>query len=135
MTDDFVGSVAEHSFGTRVPAHDNALERLADDGIFGRIDNLGQTEPACGSSLALGDIDNGREHHQSFFGLDGVQADLHWKLTAVLAPRIEISPDTHGPGAGLAEKSAAKCRVLSAKSLWNKQLHWLADQIFAPVAE
>jgi hypothetical protein len=39
LADGLVGGVAEDALGPLVPAHDDAFERLADDGVVGRLDD------------------------------------------------------------------------------------------------
>jgi len=41
-SNDLLGGVLVKSLGARVPAHDDAVERLADDRVVGRLDDCGQ---------------------------------------------------------------------------------------------
>src|SRR5258705_6214761 len=42
LADDFLGTVSVHSLRTSIPAGYGAIERFADDGVFGGIDDGGQ---------------------------------------------------------------------------------------------
>jgi hypothetical protein len=48
--------VAEHAFGPRVPTCDDALERLADDGVVGRVDDGRQPRPSFLRAPALAHV-------------------------------------------------------------------------------
>ena len=54
--------------------------------------------------LALGDVDDCREHHGAFICLDRIKADFHRKLATVLSEGIKIQPDAHGPGGRIGEE-------------------------------
>src|SRR5580698_2342241 len=48
------------------------------------------------SAPSFGDIGDRTQHPGSLFGLDGIQADLHGNLRAVLSPSVYIPPISHG---------------------------------------
>ena len=53
---DFVGLVAEHPLGALVPAHDDAVQVLTDDGVIGRIHDRRQELDAALHTCAFGDV-------------------------------------------------------------------------------
>jgi hypothetical protein len=77
-TDDFGGGVAEDPLGAPVPASDDAIEGLGDDGIVGRFDDGREHLPQFLGPLPPGDI-TGDRHDLAGFAL-GVQ--LFARLTA-----------------------------------------------------
>ena len=56
LADGLVGRVAEEPLGPGVPRADDAVERLADDGVVGRLDDGRQPRPGLLGPLPLGDV-------------------------------------------------------------------------------
>ena len=67
------------------------------------------------SRLRDGNVDDGREHHRSLFGLDRVQADLDRKLAAVFFQAVEIATGTHGARHGIVEERVTQAGMLLRK--------------------
>ena len=65
LADDLVGRVAEDALGPAVPARDDGVERLGDDGVVGRVDD-GRQPVGC-------DIHALRPHDRAAGGLGGGQ--------------------------------------------------------------
>ena len=59
LADHLLGAVAEDALGALVPARDDAGERLADDGIVGRVDDRGRVGVRLLRAPAFGDV----RHH------------------------------------------------------------------------
>jgi hypothetical protein len=70
-------------------------------------------QPALGFSerrlgrLALGDIDDRRQHYHTFLSLDRIQPDLYRELAAILSETVKLTPRAHRAGSRSGEKSFA----------------------------
>src|SRR5258708_36411878 len=49
-------------------------------------------------ALAIGDVDDGGQHHGPLVGLDRVQADLDRQFGGILPQAVKIAPRPHRPG-------------------------------------
>src|SRR5262249_54354255 len=56
LADDLLGRVAEHPLRRRIPGHDDAVERLGDDGIVRRLDYGGQAAAELIRPFTIGDV-------------------------------------------------------------------------------
>src|SRR5580700_318796 len=61
LADDVFGGVAEQALGGAVPADDDAVEVLADDGVAGRFDDTGKLLARLHGAALLGDVEQRRD--------------------------------------------------------------------------
>src|SRR6202043_2454160 len=61
LADDLFGRVAEQVCGGAVPADDDAVEGLADDGVAGRFDDAGELLARLHGAALLGDVEERRD--------------------------------------------------------------------------
>src|ERR1700722_6436600 len=88
LANDFFGRVAEQVFGGAVPADDDAVEGLADDGVAGRFDDAGELLARLHGAALLGDVEERRDPAVDFARgigfrpVGGVQAARpgYWKV-------------------------------------------------------
>jgi hypothetical protein len=100
LAGDFLGRVAVHPLGGRVPTRDDAVQGLADDGIIGMLDNRSQLLRALVSRfcrLAAGQVAHRRDHQRAVLGVGMGQRDVHRELGAVLSPSAQFQIQSHGP--------------------------------------
>src|SRR4051794_39307918 len=76
LADDFFGRIAEQPLRALVPACDDAIEVLANDGVVTRLDDGGEALRKLLVAFALGDID---EHIQRADNLAGRVAQQRGK--------------------------------------------------------
>src|ERR1041385_2394642 len=86
-------------------------------------------------AFPLGDVDHRGQHKESFVGLKGVETDLHWSFTAVLAASVQITARSHGATPWIQEEIGAVAGMLGSEALGHQQLDWLAQQLVTRVAE
>ncbi len=86
-------------------------------------------------ALALGDVDDRAKHPGTVVGLDGVQADLHRKFAAALSQPAQIPACSHRAGPRLVHELRPVCGMFAPISEGNQDIHFLADQLVAPVPE
>ena len=79
-------------------------------------------------SLPCRDIHHRTEHHQSFRGIDGIEADFHGKLTPVLAAGEEIPSDSHRSGRRVVKESGSVLGMFLLKTFWNQAIDGLSYQ-------
>src|SRR5258706_5181457 len=84
------------------------------------------------SLFALGNIHNRSEHKCTFMSVNRREADLHRKLSAILAESIEVTPYTHRAHLRTGEEICAMPRMNCCISQWHKPVNTFADQ-FVPV--
>src|SRR6516225_4908270 len=83
--------------------------------------------------LALGDVDNRSEYHESLIGLDRVQADLDREFATVLLAAEEIAPEPHRPWPRIGEKTGTHFHVTTAESFRNEHFYGLTQQLGARI--
>src|SRR5215471_15741683 len=86
-------------------------------------------------ALALGHVDDRREHATPALTLDRIERDLDRKLAAVLAAAAEILARAHGSRLRVFGETGAQTLVLSAQAVGHQELDALAQQLVAAVAE
>src|SRR5690349_11995275 len=67
------------------------------------------------SPFALRNVDDRAQNPCAFVHLDGIEPDLHGKLTAVLAQPVKILAGSHGPRLKMCEKVRPVPRMRIAK--------------------
>jgi hypothetical protein len=85
--------------------------------------------------LALGNVEDGRQHHRPLVGLDRIEADLDREFAAVLAQTEEVAAGVHRSRARIAEKCAAPRRIAVAEPLRRQHFDGLAEQLGARITE
>ena len=113
--------VAEHALRLRVDHLDLAVGVDHDHGVGGGLDHLPE---ALFQALARGDVDDGRQHHRAFVGLDGIQADLDREFAAVLLQAVQVAAGAHRAGHGRGEEGAAQVRVVACGTARGPASRW-----------
>ena len=63
----FLHRVGKNPFRSRIPAGDDAVQRHADDGIVGALDDCGQAIALCLALLSLGEVAGNRRGSDNLF--------------------------------------------------------------------
>src|SRR5262250_3200067 len=85
--------------------------------------------------FSFGNINNRRQHEQSFRSLNWVETDFYWHLSAVFAQSKEFPLSTHRPSARIAKITVPVIRVMTPESLGNKRLDGTAEKLLTTVTE
>ena len=136
--DDLFGRVAVQPLGRWVPAGDDPVERLADDGIVRMLDYRCQPpHPVLllNRLLAFGDVAHCGDHQQAVLAFHLRQADVHRKLGAIALSPAQLKTGAHGPCLGVGKIAFTKDRVNLPQRLGHQRLQRLADEGFAGIAE
>jgi hypothetical protein len=135
---DLLGRVAEHPLGGRIPARDNTVEGLADDGIVGMIDDCRQPIRAAATLFCLltaGQVAHRRDHQRAILGIGMGQGDIHRELGPVPAQRAQLQTKSHGPSERGRNVGFPVHLVDRPQKLGHQRLQRCTDQVVALVAE
>src|SRR4029453_15723516 len=85
--------------------------------------------------LSLANINNGRQHEQSFRSLNWVETDFDRNLSPVFAQPKELPLSAHRPSARVANITVPVLHVVRPESLGNQRLDAAANELLACVTE
>lgn len=124
--------MVEQHLGPTVDQADEALLVDCDDGVGGGVE---QPLVAGLRAPALGEVpDRGRDQ-QALVRTHRREPDLGGELGAVLAPAGELTPRAHGPVQRSTQVALALLGMAGEGRLGHQDLHRLAQQLGAVVAE
>src|SRR5262245_24624519 len=86
-------------------------------------------------ALSLANINNGRQHEQSFRSLNWVEADFDRNLSAVFAKPKKLPFRAHRPSACVAKITVPVLHVMRPESLGNKRLDGSANELLTAITE
>jgi len=132
LTEELLARVVEQHLGLTVDQADEALLVDRDDGVGGGVE---QPLVAGLGAPALGEVpDRGRDQ-QALVRTHRREPDLGGELGAVLAPAGELTPRAHGPVQRSTQVALALLGMAGEGRLGHQDLHRLAQQLGAVVAE
>src|SRR5262245_13710443 len=85
--------------------------------------------------FSFGNINNGRQHKQSFRSLNWVETDFYRDLSAVFAQSKELPLSAHSPSPCVVEITMPIADVIRPESLGNKHLDGMVNQLLTGVTE
>jgi len=133
--DDLRAGVAVHPLGGRVPARDDALERVADNGITGILHDRRDELRVLDRLPLFCHVGDRRDHQQDVPGVDVGQTDVHRELGAIPVPSSQLQIQTSGPSPGVCEVVLPVLGVDLPQRLGHQRLDGPADQLVAVIAE
>ena len=114
----------------------NATARLAhDNGIVGRLDQLGLPAQVLLDALAVRHIADHAHDLRAILGIQGAQIDVYRELAAIGAPGPQIQAGSHGPHGGLGLVMLAVLRMPLAETAGHQLIDGFAQQVVQPATE
>jgi hypothetical protein len=135
LAEHLLAGVAVHPLSGWVPARDDPVERLGDDGVVRMLDDRRQELGVLQRPPVSGHLAYGRDHQQDVPGVEVGQTDVHRELSTVLLPSTQLQIQAHGPAPGICEVLFPVLRVDLPEILRHQRLNGLADQVVAAIAE